>query len=282
MDTLSPLLLVDTHVHFWQPSVLRYRWLDDLPELNRNFLPDDLPGQGANWRVEQIIFVQADCLPEQGIAEAIWVSSLAAPIAGIAAFAPIEQGDQVQAALEQLAALPLVKSVRRLIQDEPTGFCTQPDFIRGARRLAAFGFPFEVCVRHHQLPEVIDLVRQCPDVQFILDHSGKPNIKAGLLDPWRDRLRQVADLPNVVCKLSGLVTEADMAHWQPDTLQPYIDHVLASFGRDRVMFGSDWPVVTLAATYAQWVEVLLNAVSHLAADERTRLFSDNAKRVYGL
>ncbi len=278
------LHIIDSHVHFWQPAVLRYPWLDELPRLNRTFLPADLPRQGQNWMVDKLIFVQADCLPEQGMAEVAWVSALAAkaPIAGIVAFAPLELGDGALMALEQLQAFPLVKGVRRLIQGEAPGFCIQPAFIQGVRRLTAFGYPFEICVKHDQLADVITLVQQCPDVQFILDHSGKPNIKAGLLDPWRDQLSQLARYPNVVCKLSGLVTEADTEHWQPETLRPYIEQVLACFGHDRVMFGSDWPVVTLAATYEQWLGVLIKAVSSLSADERAQLFYDNSRQIYRL
>jgi L-fuconolactonase len=279
------LKIVDSHVHFWRPELLRYSWLDDIPTLNRPFLPVDLPQQGDDWITEKVVFVQADCLPEQGVSEAAWVASLAqdgAPIAGIVAFAPLELGNGARAVLEQLQTFPLIKGVRRLIQSEPLGFCVHPAFVTGVQLLANFGYSFDICVRHYQLPDVLTLVSACPDVKFVLDHIGKPDIKTGQLDPWRDHVRQLAAFPNVECKLSGLVTEADMENWQPEDLAPYIDHVLNCFGIGRVMFGSDFPVMRLAADYNEWIDVLLDVGSDFSSNERAQLFYGNAHRFYRL
>ena len=150
------------------------------------------------------------------------------------------------------------------------------------QQLPKFDYSFDICIVHHQLGDVLQLVAQCPDVQFVLDHSGKPGIKAGLLEPWKSQISQLAAFPNVWCKLSGLVTEADLQNWTAEDLQPYIDHVIAAFGIDRVMYGGDWPVSLLAITYQGWVETLAAAVSNLPATDKDKLFAQNAARFYRL
>ena len=279
------LNIVDSHVHFWDPGRLRYVWLDDLPQLNRPYLPDHVPAQGMSWRVDALVFVQADCAAEQGLLEADWVTSLAASdsrIQGIVAFAPLEKGEGVRPVLEELSKRPLVKGVRRLLQSEPLGFSVQPDFVVGVQLLDEYDLSCDLCIRHFQMPDVIQLVRQCPRVNFVLDHIGKPDIKNGLLDPWRKDMAELAALPNVVCKLSGLVTEADWQHWKAADLQPYVDHTLEVFGPSRVMYGSDSPVATLAATYPQWVETLIGATQWQSNTERENLFYQNAAKFYRL
>lgn len=279
------LNLIDSHVHFWDPGRLRYAWLAEFPLLNQAHRPSQLPLQRPGWRVEGVVFIQADCAAEQGQAEVDWVAGLAAdfpPLQAIVAFVALERGEAVRPQLAALRRQPLVKGVRRLIQSEPLGFSTRPDFVAGVQALAQYALSFDLCVRHHQLREVTTLVRQCPAVSFVLDHIGKPDIKAGRLDPWRADLRELAALPNVSCKLSGLVTEADPARWQAAALRPYIEHVLEVFGPERVMFGSDWPVLKLAATYAQWVETLVAATDAMSEADRCKLFSQNARAVYRL
>lgn len=279
------LKIIDSHVHFWQPGQLRYTWLDNLPTLSRPFLPADQPRSGRDWQVEKVVFVEADCSSEQSVAEASWVASLAGNnpfIAGIVAAARLEQGAAVRETLDQLRQIPLVKGVRRLIQSEPRGFSNQPSFIEGVRLLAEYDLSFDICLYHYQFPDVLELVAACPNVRFILDHIGKPAINIGSLDPWRDHMRKLASFPNVQCKLSGLVTEADHEHWEADDLKPYIDHTLASFGSERVMFGSDHPVMRLASTYDLWLGTLRDAVGHLSRGEQHALFHDNARRFYRL
>lgn len=275
--------ILDAHVHFWQPDQLRYPWLDDLPTLNQPFLPEYLPTGGANWSLDGLVFVQADCLPEQGLKEAQWVAQLAMAdprIMGIVAFAPLEQGEGVRPLLEQLRIMPLVKGIRRLIQSEGAGFAMQPGFVSGVGVLAQYGFSFDLCVKHHQLPDIIALVRECPDIRFVLDHAGKPDIANGEIDRWRANIQELAAYPNVWCKLSGMITEADHQRWQPSDLKPYIDHVLTTFGVERLMFGSDAPVLHLAATYKQWVETTLNSLRALSPDEQRQVFTENAKIFY--
>jgi L-fuconolactonase len=278
--------IVDSHVHLWDPARLRYDWLAGVPALNRPHGLADFRRACGAVAVAKFVFVQCECAPEHSFAEADWVSSLAAEdprLRGIVAQAPLEQGDAVEPALARLATLPLVRGVRRLLQEEPDdAFCLRPDFVRGVRRLARHGLSFDVCVFHRQLANVVRLARQCPEVRFVLDHAGKPDIRAGRLDPWRADVRDLATLPNVWCKLSGLAMEADRERWRPADLRPYIDHVLACFGPDRVMFGGDWPVSAQAVAYGRWFDVVEEMLAGFTPDVRHRIFVRNAERFYQL
>ena len=278
--------IVDSHIHYWAPDHLRYDWLSSTPAINQPFLPETLQAESEGYDLQKIVFVEADAQDEQGIAEAQWVSDLAAMdqrIEGIVAFAPLEQGNSARYYLDRLAALPLVKGVRRLIQSEELGFSTQPNFVAGVQTLSQYGFSFDLCIYHPQLPDIIQLVEQCPDVSFVLDHIGKPDIAKGLLDPWREQIESLAAFDNVQCKISGLITEAEHTNWTPEDLQPYIEHIIASFGIERVMYGGDWPVSLLASSsWTQWVDVLSKTTDHLSADNRHKLFFENARQFYRL
>ena len=279
------LNLIDSHVHFWDPANLRYDWLAGSPAIQHAFLPEQLPRQGPGWQLAGLVFVQADCAAEQGQAEVEWVAGLAAQhpvIRGIVAFAPLERGEGARPQLEWLGSQPLVKGVRRLLQAEPAGFAVRPDLVHGVSLLAEYGLSFDLCVRNDQLAEVLELVRQCPSVAFILDHIGNPDIEAGRHEPWRYDLAALAALPNLRCKVSGVVTRADHQHWTPAELRPYIQYVLETFGPERVIYGSDWPVMTLAARYEQWVAALQEAAGSLSAADKQKLFHDNARAFYRL
>lgn len=278
--------IVDTHVHLWDVNRLRYPWLDDIPLLNRPYLPADFRAAHGEIRVDKIVFLQAEVEPAQFLDEARWVASLAEEeprLVGMVPWAPLEDGDRAAAALDRLAEIPQVKGVRRIIQFEPDlDFCLRPDFVRGVQLLERYGFSFDLCISHAQLANTIELVRQCPNIQFVLDHIGKPDIAAGLLEPWKSELSELARIPNVRCKLSGIVTEADHETWTRDDLTPYVDHVVESFGFDRVMFGGDWPVVLNASPYVRWVQTLQRALAGLSESELRRAFRDNAIDFYRL
>jgi L-fuconolactonase len=278
--------IVDTHLHIWDLSRLRYPWLASVPMLNKNHLITDYRAACGSVTVAKLVFLQCECDPAQFQAEADWVTEVAQSdprICGIVPWAPLEQGDAADAALARLAANPLIKGIRRIIQFEADpAFCLQPRFVRGVQLLGKHGLNFDLCINHRQLANTIKLVRQCPGVKFVLDHIAKPDIKAGLLDPWRAELRELAALPNVWCKLSGLVTEADHAVWTPAGLQPYIDHVITCFGFDRVMFGGDWPVSTQATDYPRWVATLDAALPRATPEQLRKLYVTNAETFYGI
>lgn len=277
--------IVDTHVHLWHPEQLRYPWLSEVPALNRPYLLKDYIAAYGELEVESIVFVQCDTHPDDGLKETAWVTALAnvdPRIQGIVAWAPLEEGEQVAPFVEKLADNPLVKGIRRLIQSESLDFCVRPDFVNGVKTLARYQLSFDICIFHPQLGNAIRLVEQCPNVQFILDHIGKPDIKNQLFDPWKQEIETLAAFPNVYCKISGLVTEADLEMWTPADLHPYIAHVIACFGFDRVIYGSDWPVSTQASDYPRWVQALKEAVSGCSPEEQQNLFRDNAIKFYHL
>lgn len=278
--------IIDTHLHLWDLTKFRYAWLDNYPLLNRNFLTSDFQAASAGSAVTGGVFVQCDCLPEESLAEAQWVASLVKKglaVQGIVAHAPVEVGANVRSHLVELARIPLVCGIRRLLQGEKVaGFCLQPSFIAGVQALAEFNFSFDICMRRDQLADAIALVRACPQVSFVLDHFGNPDIKTKTMEPWRAQISELGQLPNVCCKLSGIVTLADDKKWTPEDLAPYVDHVISSFGTNRVLFGGDWPVVLLASEYRRWVETAQLLLTKLPAIDRKKILHDNAVKFYRL
>ena len=275
--------IVDSHCHFWDPTRFHYAWNHDLPALNRAFVPADLAAASANANVEKIIFVECDCAPAQSLAEADWVSDLAkseSRLKGIIARAPVEKGKAVRADLEKLACRPFVKGVRRNLQGERVEFGLQPEFIVGVKLLAEFGFTFDLCIRHEQMHSLAELVKRIPQVTFVLDHFGKPDVRAKKREPWATDLKTLAVLPNVVCKISGLTTEADWDNWRSDDLKFYFERALECFGFGRLLFGSDWPMATLATNYSQWVETVQGLFSSATETDLTQLFQTNSERIY--
>jgi L-fuconolactonase len=278
--------IIDTHLHIWDTRLLRYPWLDGDPLLNKPYLLPDYNAASAAERVAKMVFVQAEVAFDQFLQEAGWVASQPDDrIAGIVAWAPLENGDAARPDLERLAAVPRVKGIRRIIQFEPDiAFCLRTDFVRGVQLLADHDLSFDICINHTQMENTIELVRQCPNVRFILDHIGKPDIKNHRLDPWRAHIATLASMENVWCKVSGMVTEADNARWTPDDLKPYLDHIIDSFGFNRVVFGGDYPVVLLASEWQRWVDTLVGLLQARGAspDDLRRLFHDNATTFYRL
>ena len=278
---------VDSHVHFWDPNQIDYPWLSGAPSISRPTFPADLDAARGELSHELagIVFVEADCHPAHALREAEWVTSLAAGdprIRGIVAHASLQKGEAVRYDLAALQALPLVKSIRRLIQSEPLGFSVQPNFVRGTQLLPEYGFSFDLCIFHSQLGDVLRLVEKCPQVSFILDHMGKPGIAAGLTEPWKSQIRELAQRPDIHCKLSGVVTEADKQNWTAQQVYPYMEHILDSFGPARVVFGSDWSVVNLAADYRRWFALAVETISHYSPAEQQMILHDNAVRFYRL
>jgi len=278
--------IIDSHVHLTDPKRLGYAWTKNAPSLNRQVLPNDLMKAAAPVRIEKFVFVEVDVDFPQHVAEAQWVDGLAQGdprLAGMVAALPLEQGKAVEAELDKLLHCKTLRGIRRLIQNQPDpDFCIRPDFVEGVKLLAAPNLVFDICIFHHHLPNAIKLVQQCPEVRFVLDHIGKPGIKAGISEPWRQHMKELAGLPNVTCKISGVTTEADHKSWTREQLKPYIAHAIESFGFQRVMYGGDWHVSELAGTYRQWVEVLDWVIEGATPAEKRKLYRDNAIRVYRL
>jgi L-fuconolactonase len=278
--------VIDTHVHLLDTKRFTYSWASGAPKLGRDWTPEDLMVAARPYQIESFVFVEVDVDMPQYLDEAEWVQSIAnkdARLKGCVACLPLERGASLEPEMARLAKLPVMRGVRRLIQNQPDpDFTLRPDFLAAVKLLPRYGLSFDICIFHHQLSKTLEFVRKCPEVSFVLDHIAKPGIKAGLTEPWRGQLKELARLPNVVCKLSGVTTEADHQSWTRDQLRPYIDHVVDCFGFDRLIYGGDWPVSELAGRYTDWLEVLDWATSGCSKEDKRRLFHDNAIRVYRL
>ncbi len=274
---------IDTHVHFWDRGVLPCPWLDEQPSIAGPHTPATLHAEATTGLPEKIVFVECGA---PWLDEVKWVEQLAAReprIVAIVAKCMMNEGAVTVANLAELRRHPLVRGVRHLIQHEPDpDFCARPEFIAGVQACGEAGLSFDLCCFHHQRPAVGRLVRACRGTRFILDHFGKPGIRAGLIDPWREHIRELAAMPHVDCKLSGIITEADHAAWTTDQLRPYVEHVLATFGPSRVLFGGDWPVAKLAGAYPRWLDTARALVSHVSPADQDAIFRGNARRVYRL
>ncbi|HVZ85869.1 MAG TPA: amidohydrolase family protein [Polyangia bacterium] len=280
------LPFVDAHVHFWDAARRPYPWLAEVPTIAGPHTPVEMAAEAGADFPQAIVFVESAIAPEHALDEVAWVEALAARaprIAAIVAQVAVDRGAETERALAALAPHPRLRGVRHIIQAHPEpDYCVRPAFVDGVRRVGARGWTFDLCVGSAQLPDCAALARACPETAFVLDHAGKPDVRRGARDPWRADLARLAELPNVVCKLSGLVTEADPATWTVEALRPYVAHLLSCFGPERLLFGSDWPVVKLAADYRRWLAAARALLAPLPDGARAAIFSDNARRIYRL
>lgn len=274
---------IDAHQHFWTYDSAEYGWIDPatMPVLARSFGPDDLAPHLSACGLDGCVAVQA----RQHEGENEYLLGLAGAsslVKGVVGWVDLVQPD-VDEAIERWSAHRLFKGVRHIAQGEPAGFLLRDDFVRGVRRLARWKLSYDILIFANQLAEAAAFVDRCPgETRFVLDHLAKPRVAAGDMEPWRSDIADLARRPNVWCKLSGLVTEADHARWTPDDLYPYMVTVLESFGPQRVMYGSDWPVCLLAASYGRVYDVAASFVSTLAGAEQAAVMGGNASQFYGL
>lgn len=279
--------IIDTHVHFWQVDSLSYPWIEKGSLFDRSFsVPDYLLASAqVTASVSGMIFVEADADPSCSLREARWVQELAAAdprIRGIVARVALTESRSVAADLDAVTAIPLVKGVRDNIQGHATGFAVQPSYVQGVRDVGRRGLHFELCLKHHQLGEALELAKQCPSVPLVLDHCAKPGIRNGEREPWLMQIHQLAALPNIVCKISGLVTEADWERWRPEEILWYARQAADAFGATRILFGSDWPVCEAAGGFEKWFPVVQTLTASWSATDKESFFSRNAERVYRL
>jgi L-fuconolactonase len=274
--------VIDSHQHFWEVGRFHYPWMTrDLGVLYRDYLPEQLePILRANG-VTQTVLVQAS----NSVAESRWLLSLADAnsfIAGVVGWVDL-MSPAVDAELDELTAHPKFKGVRHLVESEPEDdWLVQPAVLAGLKRLASYGLSYDLLVHTRHLRYVPEVARNCPELRLVVDHLAKPPIARNEIKEWLTALEPVAALPNIHCKLSGLVTEADWTSWQPHDLRPFIDCALELFGVDRLMFGSDYPVCLLAATYDRVLDAFQEILKGLSEPDREKIFSENAARFYRL
>jgi predicted TIM-barrel fold metal-dependent hydrolase len=277
--------IVDTHQHLWDLDLFQYPWLSALPSLNRSFRMSDYLEAVAALTVVKSVHLEADVDERYMLDETRHLLALADrpdnPLEAIVACGRPEN-QYFESYLQKIAGNSRVKGIRRILHTQPDELGQEETFIQNVGRLSEYGLSFDICVLARQLPIAINLVSHCPKVSFILDHCGVPQVKEKILDPWRAHISEIAKFPNVVCKVSGLVAYANSTTWTAEDLRPYVEHVIGCFGWDRVMFGSDWPVCTLSATYKQWVDALQSITNSAGESSQKKLFHDNAVRIYRL
>lgn len=272
--------IIDTHLHLIYPDRLTYPWIAPDNVLNRPWTAEQYFAEATGLGIDAALHMEVDVAQDQIEAETRFVTGLPGIIGAIAACRP-EHTDfaaQIERIVE--AGQGGVKGFRRVLHVAPDGLSESDVFVENLRALGALGFPFDLCLRGDQLHIASRLARQAPDVTFVLDHCGNPDIKGQGLDPWLAQLSEIAACPNVICKVSGIVSHCAPG-WTAETLRPYVEHAITSFGWDRVVWGSDHPVATLTGgTLADWVNATHTIVSGASDDEKAALFHRNAERVW--
>ncbi|MET7686814.1 amidohydrolase family protein [Streptomyces sp. NPDC005483] len=275
------MTVVDAHHHVWDLSVRDQDWIAADSPLRRNFTAADLAPEAAAAGVDRTVLVQTITVPEE-TPEFLALAAEHDLIAGVVGWTDLPRPDIADelARLRELPGGSYLKGIRHQVQGEPDPeWLLRPDVRRGLTAVADAGLVYDLVVLPHQIRACVKAADSLPHLTFVLDHLGKPPIASGDLEPWASAVRALAALPNTVCKLSGMVTEADLAAWTIDDLRPYTDTVLDAFGPDRLMFGSDWPVCTLAATYGEVLDV---ARQLTGAHDSGQIFEGTAVRVYDL
>jgi L-fuconolactonase len=271
--------IIDSHIHLYDPERLSYGWIRTLPaSLQQAHGTVEFRAAVGTIAVERVVVVEFLVDVGLHLVEAQAGEDLAAAdplVSTIVAHVPVERGAAVEADLDALAALRHVRGVRRIL-DGQHDRVLEPDFIAGIQTVGRYGLPFEFGVSHRGLVFALELARRCPDTQFILDHLATPAIRYGLWEPWASQIAELARLPNVAAKISGVLAGVDAKNWRPSQVVPYLTHAVERFGFDRVMFGSDWPMLALTTTYADWLDVVETAIAGASPFEQRNLYRDTA------
>ena len=277
-------MIIDSHQHFWKlDSPFEYGWLhtEQHKAICRSYLPEDLQPHLENCGIVKSVFVQT----QHDVAENRWVLGLAEAndfIAGVVGWVDIAAEDCEDQLLEFRDHRKFV-GIRHIVQDEPDDdFIIRPDFLRGLGVLQKHSVPYDLLFYTQHLKHAVRLGQEFPELPMVIDHLSKPKIKDAITAGWQEELQAAAKFPNIYCKLSGMVTEADWNNWKPADLKPYVETALEAFGPDRCMFGSDWPVCELAATYEQVYSALVEVIGPVSDAEREKIFGGTARKFYGL
>jgi L-fuconolactonase len=272
-------VIIDSHQHFWDLSRFHYEWLEHHPKvLRRNYLPQDLLRLLKETEVQHTVVVQA----HNSLEEAEWLLNLADAhqfVAGVVAWVDLTD-PRISEVLEELSKRQKLKGIRFANGDER--WPLREEVLRGLGEVARYKLTFDLLVRPHHLKHIPTLANQVPELRMVVDHIAKPRIASNELEPWASDIAKLADTPQIYCKVSGMVTEADWKRWTVEDLKPYVDHVLKVFGVDRLMWGSDWPVCLLAANYHEVYRAVLDVTDSLSREQWEKLYGLNAQRFYRL
>jgi L-fuconolactonase len=272
---------IDTHVHFWKYDKVRDAWItDEMKVLQQHYLPQTIAQTLKRNDIDACVAVQAD----QSEVETLFLVELSKThniIKGVVGWVDL-QDEKVAERLQYFSQFPVIKGFRHVAQSEPNDFLLRKDFQRGIAALQAYGYTYDVLIYHHQLKPALELVSRFPGQKFVIDHCAKPDIAHKKIDEWKALMQEIASLPNVYCKLSGLLTEAKWKEWSPGEFYPYLDVVFEAFGTDRLMFGSDWPVILLSGMYVQWKSLLEKYMENFGEEDRGKVFGENAIAFYSL
>jgi len=273
--------VIDAHHHLWRYSANEFDWInDDMAVLRRDFLLGDLMVELPEAKVEGVVTVQA----RQTLEETRWLLELTkscSAMRGVVGWAPISSAG-FEASLDALAAEPKLVGLRHVVQAEPDGFLDSADFNRGIRSMRGRGLIYDVLIVERQLEQTIRFVDRHPQQVFVLDHVAKPKIASGEIEPWRSRMLELSKRANVMCKISGMVTEDSWSRWSIESLRPYLEVVVEAFGTERLMVGSDWPVCLVATEYGRWWRVLRDYFAGYSDAEQAQIFGVTSIRTYGL
>ncbi len=274
--------MIDAHHHLWKYNDQDYVWMsDEMKALRRDFLIPELERVMRESCVQGTVAVQA----RQTIEETEWLLDIAAQhpfIRGVVGWVPLAEPGAAPV-LEHFAQHPRLKAVRHILHDEPDDFyILRPDFNRGVSMLRGYGLAYDILIFERHLPQTLQFVDRHPGQVFVVDHIAKPRIRDGILSPWRERMVELAKRENVYCKISGMATEADWKTWTAANLRPYFDVALSAFGPKRLMFGSDWPVLTVAGEYKIWTDTFRSFISELSPDEQETVCRGTAMTAYRL
>jgi L-fucono-1,5-lactonase len=272
---------IDAHQHFWIFNRREYGWIDEtMASIRRDFLPANLKPQLEKNGFQGSVLVQV----RQTLEETRWLLELAANnsfIRGVVGWVDL-RSPRLRAELESFAANPKLVGIRHIVQSEPDDFLLQPDFLRGTSMLEEFDLAYDILIYARHLPIAAEFVKRFPRQRFVLDHLAKPPIRIGAVDLWARGTRELASFPNVFAKVSGLVTEADWQAWKPEDIRPYLDVAFECFGPSRLMFGSDWPVCTVAASYRRVVGLLKDYLAGYPVEDREAVLGGNAAKFWRL
>jgi len=272
---------IDAHQHFWKYNPVRDAWItEEMSVIQKDFLPDDLQPILLKNNIEGCVAIQA----AQSEEETEFLLGLAYQnpfIKGVVGWVNL-RNPNLNEHLSWFSQFKVLKGFRHIVQGEPVGFLSDKNFIRGINELSNHHFTYDILVYPHQLHETIEFIAQCPNQKFVIDHLAKPYIKAGKIEDWKRAISLCASFENVSCKISGMVTEADWKNWKAEDFSPYLDVVMDQFGPNRLIYGSDWPVCLLAASYEQQLNLIENYIAKLSDSEKTLIMGENANHFYNL